>query len=290
MKFFLYVMGFVVLYKIPLFFWERCYFFLFEKKKNISLKFCHELQKYQGGIHTGNWNNSLTDLTHYKFYTAISLTLIKYSRQWGAPCLDFLGEIRAAVIKDDQFERRIKMEKISSLLQFSLISLITICFTFLVSSMLKIKFSTPLLVFLATWQCLGFFLFLQLEKRVKEKKFAPFSLSLKTLYSLRTLLKAGIPFSKIQEESSFNLYTENMREKELQPVVERMLIAWEELQKKGRPLHEEWQALIDEVWFLQDLRFEKFVRWCQGLKLFIMMFFFLSTYFMLLFSLFKQVV
>jgi hypothetical protein len=135
-------------------------------------------------------------------------------------------------------------------------------------------------------QVSGIIIFFQLVKKVKAKTFLKFSKAIEELYLFSTLLEIGLPLNEILSRSGIlqgNLVTfkvfENLSDR-IKKLVAR-------LKETGLSPRDETQEIIREIWHLQEENFQKFTKIVQVLKFSVLVFFFLPSYFLFLYSIFK---
>lgn len=225
-------------------------------------------------------------LPKYKFYTSLLEQLFETHRRQGIGIKKFIPEIRAALIRDLQFEKKILDEIVSGFFQFLVIAVTTWSFVFLSSSLVHIPLSKSIVAFMVALQLSGLVVFFLLVKNVKNKTFSKFSKAIEELYLFSTLLEIGLPLNDILSRSgilqgsfvSFKLF-ENLSER-----MKKLIVR---LKETGLSLRDEMQEIVRETWHLQDENFQKFTKIVQILKFSILAFFFLPAYFLYLYSIFK---
>jgi hypothetical protein len=225
-------------------------------------------------------------LCRYKFYTELLEQLFEAHRRLGIGVKKFIPEIRKALIKDLQFEKKILDEIIGAFLQFLVIAVTTWSFVLLSSSLVTIHPNHNIFILMSLLQIMGVFVFYQLLIKLKNKTFFKFSLAIQELYLFSTLLEVGIPLNEILLKS--NILQGSLGEHRLfSPLAMRVKKLLDRLKETGLSPREEVEEVISSIWQLQEENFGKFTKKVQVLKFSILAFFFLPAYFLYLYSIFK---
>lgn len=225
-------------------------------------------------------------ILRYKFYTELLEMLFESYRRLGTPVRKYLPEIRKAVTRDLQFERRILNEILGALMQFLVIAFATWGFVFLSSMLVEMKLTKSILSLMLFLQIAGVALFFHLMNVLKKRTFAAMKDSLTELYLFTTLMNTGLPLNEVLKRSRI-LEGALMASKALEPFAGRTKKLIERLKKTGLSPNEEAQEILDGVWQFQNENFEKFTKKVQLLKFCILAFFFLPAYFLYLTSIFQ---
>lgn len=222
----------------------------------------------------------------YKFYTELIEMLFDSYRRLGTPVRKYLPEIRKAVTRDLQFERRIMNEILGALMQFLVIAFATWGFVFLSSMLVEMALSKLILALMVFLQAGGVLLFFHLMKVIRKRTFAEMKDSLTELYLFTTLMNTGLPLNEVLKRSRI-LEGALISSRSLSPFAERTKKLIERLKNTGLSPNEEAQEILDGVWHFQNENFEKFTKKVQLLKFSILAFFFLPAYFLYLASIFQ---
>lgn len=225
-------------------------------------------------------------LPKYKFYTNLLELLFETQRRQGIGIKKFMPEIRGALIRDLQFEKKVLDELLGGFLQFLVIAATTWGFVFLSSSLVEIPLSKSIILFMIVLQLSGVAVFFQLVSRVKNKIFTRFSKAIEELYLFSTLLEVGLPINEILSRSGI-LQGNLANFKIFENLSERMKKLIARLKETGLSPRDEAQEIIFEIWHLQEENFQKFTKMVQVLKFSVLAFFFLPAYFLYLYSIFK---
>lgn len=222
----------------------------------------------------------------YKFYTSLLEQLFLAHRTLGIGIKKCFPEIRSALIRDLQFEKKLLDELISGFLQILVIGATTWSFVFLSSHIADIPLSKKTLYAMLALQMGGIFLFLAMVKKLKKKTFFKFSKAIEELYLFRSLIEIGLPLNDILKRSQI-LTGSFMSFKLFMKLSERLKKLVERLKETGMSPRDETQEIILEIWHLQEEKFHQFTKIVQILKFSILVFFFLPAYFLYLYSIFQ---
>ena len=140
-------------------------------------------------------------LPRYKFYTDLLEHLFEAHRKMGIGIKKFIPEIRGALVRDLQFEKKVLSEFFGGLLQFLVVSTTTWSFVFLSSSLVEIPLDKKIIVLMALLQIIGVATFYFGLRLIKQKFFTKFSRSIEELYLFTSLLEVGLPLNEILERS-----------------------------------------------------------------------------------------
>lgn len=225
-------------------------------------------------------------IQRYKFYTELLEMLFESYRRLGTPIKKYLPEIRKAVTRDLQFERKVLNEILGALMQFLVIAFATWGFVFLSSMLVEMNLSKPILFLMLFLQVTGVVSFFHLMNVLRKRTFAEMKGSLTELYLFTTLMNTGLPLNEVLKRSRI-LEGSLMASKVLEPFAARTKKLIERLKNTGISPNEEAQEILDGVWHFQNENFEKFTKKVQLLKFCILAFFFLPAYFLYLASIFQ---
>lgn len=225
-------------------------------------------------------------LPKYNFYTDLLEQLFESHRRLGIGIKKFIPEIRLALIRDLQFEKKILDEILSGVMQFLVIAATTWCFVFLSKSLVEITLDTATILLMLTLQLLGAVLFFYLVSILKTKVFTPFSKAIEELYLFSALLDVGLPLNEVLQRSAI-LQGSLTSHKNFEQLALRLKKLVARMRESGLSPKDEVQEIIREIWHLQEVHFLKFTKMVQGLKFSILAFFFLPAYFLYLHSIFK---
>lgn len=225
-------------------------------------------------------------MTRYKFYTDLLEQLLQAHRRLGIGIKKFIPEIRQAIIRDLQFEKKISNECIGAFLQFLVIAATTWSFVLVSSSLVKIPPNKSIMLSMIMLEALGVFAFYQLLTLIKKLTFQKFGHAISEVYLFSTLMEVGLPLNEILTRSQI-LQGSLMEQKQFSPLALRTKKLIDRLKETGLSPKEESLEIIGGLWHLQEETFQKFTKKVQVLKFGILAFFFLPAYFLYLYSIFK---
>lgn len=225
-------------------------------------------------------------LPRYKFYTSLLEQLLSMHRTQGIGIKKFIPEIRLALIRDLQFEKKILDEIISAFLQFLVITATTWSFVFLSKSLVQIPLDKTITIVMISLELIGSLIFNKLISVLKNKVFAPFSKAIEELYLFSSLLAVGMSINEVLKTSGImqGSFAAHKNFKNFDSRFKKLILRMKET---GLSPIEETQEIIREIWHLQEVYFLKFTKMVQLLKFVILAFFFLPAYFLYLYSIFK---
>lgn len=227
-----------------------------------------------------------TDLLQYKFYTALTSRVLEYGRRYGTPLRSILLELREALGRDLQFERKILKELWGGFAQFVLIALVTWVFVFLSSSLLNLSLSPSVMGTMLFLQLIGFVSYYLIFEILQKRLFSIFAQLFSSYYTLLILTEASLSVRVSLQESGI-LSAFSIKDKRFDFLFIRSRELLERWQTKGTPLKTELKEHIASLWGLEEETFLRFIKLLAGLKFLILCLFFLSAYFVYLFSLFR---
>lgn len=225
-------------------------------------------------------------LPKYKFYTDLLDQLFELNRKQGIGIKKFIPEIRLALIRDLQFEKKVFDEIVSGFMQFLVIAATTWSFVFLSSKLVEIPLNKGIALMMLVLEIIGSILFFQMIKKVKFKSFSKFSKAVEELYLFTSLIEVGLPLNEVLLRSNI-LQGSLSSQKTFENLSERMRKLISRMKENGLSPKDEAQEIIREIWHLQEVYFQKFTKIVQLLKFSILAFFFLPAYFLYLYSIFK---
>lgn len=225
-------------------------------------------------------------LPRYKFYTDLLEQIFEHNRSLGIGIKKFIPEIRMALIRDLQFEKKIFDEIISACLQFLVIAMTTWSFVILSKSLVSIPLNTKTAFMMLGLELLGILFFFYLIRHLKTKTFSPFRNATEELYLFSAFLDIGLPVNEVLLRSKIlqgSLATDKSFEN-LSSRVKKLVVRMKET---GLSPKAEVSEIIRELWHLQEVHFGKFTKMVQVLKFSVLAFFFLPAYFLYLHSIFQ---
>lgn len=227
-----------------------------------------------------------SSIPKYKFYTDILEQLFESHRLLGIGIKKYIPEIRIAVTKDLQFEKKIFDEIISAFMQFLVIAATTWSFVFLSKSLVDIPLDNLTTFLMFSLEIIGTTIFFYLISILKTKIFLPFSKATEELYLFSSLIEVGLPVNEVLQRSRI-MQGNLVSHKNFKNLADRLKKLVSRMKETGLSPKEETQEIIREIWHLQEVHFVKFTKMVQVLKFSILAFFFLPAYFLYLHSIFK---
>ncbi len=291
---------YVVLVLVPERIWEYLYDYTKQKfayllkygsqLKQLSNVYSGELLLFKltmlsSDLNVGKVGSSI-ELHSYKFYTNLLEELLTYKRQFGISLSKILIPIRNGIKKDFQFEKKIQNELLGGIVQFLFVSMITWLFSFMVYKMVNLGSSFTTKMIILVLQIIGLTLYCVIYRIQKNKQFRIFEIYFKVLFSLLSLMDVGLPSSKVLNNSNFHLIDE-FQDKHFFIVNKKLKGLVDVYKNNGHQIKGDLEGLLEEIYFLQDERFEQFLKFLTLLKFSILSLFFLSAYFIYLFTLFS---
>lgn len=233
--------------------------------------------------------NSTLTLPKYKFYTDLIYSILEFSTKYGSPLRNTSKNIRLGLTKDYQFERKILKEFLGGLTQFALITIIIWLFASAVQTVMKVEISISTKIIMSTLQLIGVLLFIFTGKVVRKKEFRGFANYFSSIYILRSLVEVGVPIKTAIELSKVGSTT-IIRPSYFTHIKTRISRMIERVQKSGTPILSEIEETTNELWYLHDDSFEKYIKKISVLKFGVLALFYLSSYFVFVMELFTHFV
>jgi len=225
------------------------------------------------------------ELLQYKFYTSLTERVLDYARRFGSPLRTTILELREALLKDLQFENKIRKEFWGGLAQFILIALVTWVFVGLSVGLLELHLAFSTVALMIFLQCGGILSYFFLFYFLRQKNFRYFDQIYSAFYGLLILAEAGLSVRLSLQESGI-VETLAIKDKRFFFLFSRGRDLLERWQSKGIPLKGELKELLAQSKALEEAAFESFLKTLSVGKFIILCLGFLSAYFVYLFSLF----
>lgn len=227
------------------------------------------------------------ELSQYKFYTNLVHCVWSLAQTYGVPIRKILQEIRLGLIEDGKFERRIYKEFVGGIVQFLLLTGITWGFIHITQTLVSFKCSAFVLAIISGLQIMGLLIYWQVFRKYKSLVFAPYSGYFHALYSFKSLSSVGVSMKIVLEKSNISKILAQSKKSKFQGVNQRFEKMLARLQKKGMAVKGELEEISGELWYLLDQEFCSFSKRILVVKFMIITLFYLSSYFLFLFSLFE---
>ncbi len=252
------------------------------KNGQALLSFMPKLEaKIAMGIKTTN-----ESIPQYKFYTSLLSDLIGFHQKRGISLRAIIPELRMNLTKDLQFESKLQSNILGGNLQFLVITMTTWIFIFFSSQMADIPLSFNQLIIIFLIQILGVTIFNMSLKKLKVYTFNKFSKAIERLYLFVSLVEVGMPVSQTLSESQV-LEGDLMIHKLFLPCASRLMNLVNRWKANGISPKTEVAEIIQELWHIKEVNFERFLKHLDILKFIVLAFFFLPAYFFYLYSIFQ---
>lgn len=256
---------------------------IFERKKfNCAQSLIRFLMKLDQS--TGRSKN--ITIPQYKFYSNLVEDLLYYQNQFGAKITKSLMEIRKSLRKDLKNVKLINGIIFGTLYQYCALSLFIWGFIFSAQSILNVGMSREEVLIIVIVQILGLVLFYLGYSSLYRRSFSLIECYLRSIYRFRLLLEVSRPISeaiKISEITTLN------NSKGLADLNGRLVLLAEGIKRVGRVSFEEFEACIDEVWDVYEVRLDVFMRHVSTLKIFLILFFVLPCFLYSIFLIMERV-
>jgi len=226
----------------------------------------------------------LANLPEYKFYTALWRQMENLARLYGSPLQDFLGQLRAALTKDRQFEYKLRREKINALAQFLVVSGVSWGFVGF-SWHLWPSANYGVWVVMMIFHVGGILLFLVFYLWEQQRLFTPVEDLLRPLHTLAALGQSGLSIKQALQASAITAALEQTKLASCKRQIQHTIEQWQ----AGINPHTTWPEILNDLYFLQGEIFIHFLRQVNLAKFVILVCCYLSMYFFYLYALFKSV-
>lgn len=222
------------------------------------------------------------ELFKYKYFTDMTLNLVKATKKFGSP-IDFaIQELKVALSKDISLETKIKSQFLGALFQMLMISIMGFTFFYFSSLQLGLKVNPSDVIVVFLVQLFGLFIFILSFIKLKSFHFISLENYLKSMYQLRSLAFSGLGIKSVLEESQLDILP---KKKNIIPLHRRIMTVFKMVQKYGNIDTSEFNTTINELWQLIDIEFEQFLKHLAALKTLVIISFFLGSYLYLIFNL-----
>lgn len=218
---------------------------------------------------------------NYKFFSPLLDSFLVYSRQFGMPIFNFLGEFKHHLGKDIQMEGKLLKELRDGIFQCFFIGGISFGFWGWAHFFLELDLSYSSNFFFALFlETFGLIIFLVFFFIFKNKLLRPFDNFFRSYYLFWGLSSVGLPVVEVLGASQILEVTPSMEaQKTLHRRVQSIVTSWKEV---GLPVKNAMEDVILELWNLYDVRFQVFRRNLKILNFLILALFYLSAFFVLL--------
>lgn len=257
----------------------------FNRSKFSGDKLLEFMPKLEAQLGMGIKTSSI-EIPQYKFYTGFLHQLLFIHQKRGISLKAIVPELRGNLIKDLQFERKLKSNVLGGNFQFLGITVTTWGFILFSSSMAEIPLNPIHLFVICSLQILGVIVFNAFLTRIKKYLFNKFDQAIERLYLFVSLIEIGMPVGQILAESKV-LEGDLMHNKVFSPCASRLVSLVKRWSENGLSPKIEATEIIKELWHLKEVCFERFLKHLDQLKFTVLAFFFLPAYFFYLYSIFQ---
>ena len=215
----------------------------------------------------------------YKFYTGLVNEILLYNRELGGYSKKNFQVVKKALLGDIRFEKKVEKEMRGSFFQYVCLGLVTWFFIGGSHQILgeKISISLKKLLLILCFQMAGVLLYQVVCRRVKKKDFYFFNLYYGPLFRFFILIHLNLPVGVVLEKSGFEVFYKE-RPLSWKPVLEDLRSLINKWKNQGGEVRSELDDIVEEVYFLRDLSFEKYKEKIQFLRLIFLGIFFLGPY------------
>ena len=218
-------------------------------------------------------------LPKYKFFTNLVDELLFSMKQFGTNINSFLPEIKKALISDMRFEMKIRREFQGAIFQMFFVQIFGIIFITSMHIQLSRDFILEEYLPSLILQVIGYSLFIIIFSIIKVKTFKDLDSYISSLYQIRILTCANIPLKDIHNRVGLN---ELKEDKLLSPIKKRIFQIMSQIKNTGHLSQDDIETTIEEIWFINEFKFEQFLRHLSALKLLVIVIFFLSSFMLIL--------
>ncbi len=223
----------------------------------------------------------------YKFYTKIVNVLLNVAKTYGSPIKESLSELRHGIVKDLEFERKLRQENISGVVQFITIAFVTWFFVLCVYKYLAIKVDGIFLIVITVLHFSGIIIYYIVNKKIKKNIFIIFESLFYNLYALRAYQNVSMPINQIMTNIDLN-FDKYYGYGKFSFIIKRINFMIDNWQKSGIAIKSEIDLIIEEISIIQIQTFDIFVKKTQVLKFAILALFYLTAYLVFLLGLIRS--
>ncbi len=292
MEFFCYAAILIILILSPDDWWDYGQRRLIQSIEKIKTKVLRRSLKYRfesvcgylGSVPGTLRIDGQVSLPQYKYYTDLVVTILNHARQFGIPVQDIFKNVRLLMIKDYQFERKLNRELLGAIIQFVMTALITWFFILSTVIIVNIKLTSFVLIVIVVLQIGGGTLFVFNHGISKKRSFRWYDKYFQAIICLKALSHIGLATQKCIQLSEISVVIEGP----LDVINRRLEVALEQWQKNGVSMITTLEDCTDELVFLLNERFTKFVQKTILYKFLVLSIFFLPCYLFYLFWIFQN--
>lgn len=222
------------------------------------------------------------ELPEYKYFTVLSNEIIALHKRYGVDILPIIINFRQRLKDDLEMEKKLSDLKKSAFLEIMIVMFFTWSFVFIAKLSVEIKFNSNYLSLIFIWQLLGMIV-LHYGLRLKKKLlFTELSQFIKSIFTFEALYLAPISLSKLIATCS---YQELLSLKKYMDIREHFEVLLNQLKVYGELRQEDVSELSQCVVYQYNHNCTLFEKFSKGLKLTVLMVFFMSSFLMINFTL-----
>lgn len=229
-----------------------------------------------------NFQLHTIELATFKFYTDLIKSLVKYSRQFGAPLSKSIKELLRALAKEEQALKQIWQSFSGGIAQFLVIVAITWGFIYSLELIINHHVSFPTILKVCVLQILGGFCYLVSFLLSYKREMGGFDQAFYTVYSVRSLLQAGLPLSMVLKQSQIQMFPNS---KKFQYINTRIDYLTSHGLKQGGEVLVPLTEVIGDLWELHTSSYQKFNKILMLIKFVLLVLFFVPSYLLVTFDL-----
>jgi hypothetical protein len=226
-------------------------------------------------------------LPQYKDYTQQLELLLSLHRRLGIPLKQALATWRESLIQERQKNRRLKRHRTQGFAQAIVMALMTWAFIGTSRYLLEMSVDIRVTLLCLGLPALGIGCYVWLIRYWERRYFKALKALRHSLTRLLVLKQTGLSCSEVLTHCSLDQLSPkppaSMRE-----VQEQFLSLLGSWRKRGTPLTDEGASMLKEIDFLMEEAGERLMQVEGGLKLFVLMFFFLVPYLLYLLALISR--
>lgn len=221
----------------------------------------------------------------YKFYDRLVEEISYYFRKFGINPEESLSSIHGALLEDYKFEKRLQKNYYGGWIQFSFLSLIVWSFIYMTNKHLEIDLTWTTRMIILNLHLMGWISYVLLYNMIKKYLFRSYANYFQSLYILQILSEVEIPIKLSIERSNIQILIDK-KWKQFERYnrdIGSIIYRWRtQGQAPSRDIH----IILDLLWFEMEEGYLTFHKINEIMKFFITTFFYLSSYFLFVLSLF----
>lgn len=230
------------------------------------------------------------EMISFKFYTILIKSLVKYSRQFGAPLSRPLKELVAALRKEEQALKQMWQSFVGGLMQFLIVVMITWLFIYALKFIIDYQVTLSILYKVTLLQLLGGIFYFVGFVVSYQKVMGGFDQAFYSVYTMRSLLQAGLPLSMVLNRSQMHDFMNSATNsisnaKSFGHISKRLEYLTSHGLKQGAEILAPLNEIIDDLWVLHKNCFQHFNKLLLLIKFILLVMFFVPAYLLVSFDL-----